>query len=344
MVPGWLCRYRIRGGTSSHLLPVAGGPPQAVTSSEGDDESPVFSPDGKWLAFVSNRTAREERHIWLLPLGGGPPRRLTSARAVIEGGVEWSADSQSIYFHLSSSLDPGSLYSASLNAQGEAREILSCRPKNFSAAALPAPEVVHYTSPDGTPISAILNRPRGFKPGVRWPAVLWIHGGPEGQDTLGWDAWPSYLAQRGYLVLRPNYRGSSGYGERFRNLNVEDSGGGEVEDVAAGVRYLVDQGLADPLRVGIDGGSHGGTMVAYAVTKKPELFHAGIELYGVVDRATFLDRTNRSTAIRWARKMGGSPAEKPAVYRKANRSAGRTEDPVATADHARRRRPASAAV
>jgi len=84
------------------------------------------------------------------------------------------------------------------------------------------------------------------------------------------------------------------------------------------VKYLVDQGLADPHRVAIGGGSHGGTMVAYAVTKKPELFRAAIELYGVVDRATFIDRTNYASAIRWTAKMGGTLEQKPAVYAKAN--------------------------
>jgi len=119
-------------------------------------------------------------------------------------------------------------------------------------------------------------------------------------------------------VLEPNYRGSNGYGEKFRNLNVEDSGGGEMDDVAAGAQYLVDQGLADPRRIAIGGGSHGGTMTAYAVVKYPDLFAAAIELYGVVDRATFLERTNHASAIRWMMKMGGWPVEKPEVYRKAN--------------------------
>lgn len=80
-------------------------------------------------------------------------------------------------------------------------------------------------------------------------------------------------------MLEPNYRGSTGYGEKFRNLNVEDSGG-EADDVAAGAQYLVDQGLADPERLGIGGGSHGRTMVAYMVTKHPALFQAAIEMYG----------------------------------------------------------------
>jgi dipeptidyl aminopeptidase/acylaminoacyl peptidase len=99
---------------------------------------------------------------------------------------------------------------------------------------------------------------------------------------------------------------------------VEDSGGGEADDVAAGAQYLVDQGLADPKRLGIGGGSHGGTMVAYMVIKYPTLFQAAIEMFGVVDRASFNERTNRNSAVRWQMKMGGSPTEKPEVYRKAN--------------------------
>lgn len=124
--------------------------------------------------------------------------------------------------------------------------------------------------------------------------------------------------QQGYVVLEPNFRGSTGYGQRFRNSNVEDSGGGEIEDIAASVKYLVDAGIADPKRVGIGGGSHGGTVVANAVTKLPDTFAAGIEMFGVVDRALFLQYTNRNSKIRWETKMGGTPEQKPAVYRKAN--------------------------
>src|SRR5579875_1634668 len=93
---------------------------------------------------------------------------------------------------------------------------------------------------------------------------------------------------------------------------------GEVDDVAAGAHFLVDQEHADPARIGIGGGSHGGTMVAYAVTRYPELFAAAEELYGVVDRELVVYRTNAPSATRWMMKMGGSPTEKPEVYRRAN--------------------------
>jgi dipeptidyl aminopeptidase/acylaminoacyl peptidase len=148
--------------------------------------------------------------------------------------------------------------------------------------------------------------------------VILAHGGPEGQVTLSAAPWSLFLAQQGYVVLEPNFRGGTGYGERFRNANVEDSGGGEIDDIAASVKYLVGAGLTDPKRVGISGGSHGGTVVANAVAKLPDTFAVGIEKFGVVDRALFLRYTNRNSEIRWEVKMGGPPELKPAVYRKAN--------------------------
>jgi dipeptidyl aminopeptidase/acylaminoacyl peptidase len=107
--------------------------------------------------------------------------------------------------------------------------------------------------------SSCLFAARRFKSDVRYPAVLWIHGGPEGQDTLSFSAWSLFLTQAGYVVFRPNYRGSSGYGEKFRNLNVEDSGGGEVQDIGAAAQYLIDQGLAD----------QNGSRSAEAATEEP---------------------------------------------------------------------------
>jgi len=300
-----------------NLISAEGGAPQPITSGASEDEAPVYSRDGKQIAFVSNRGNLEERHVWIAAADGSNPHPLTRVGVGLDGGPIWSPDGQKIYFQHSSSFEPSSLAVAPVEGEG-ARILISTQPVNFAHTGLPQPEVVRYKSKDGLEIAAILYKPLNYSAEKRYPAVLWIHGGPEGQDALGWDPWALFLAQHGYVVLAPNYRGSSGYGEKFRNLNVEDSGGGEVDDVALGAEYLVTKGLADKERIGIGGGSHGGTMVAYEVTKRPELWHAAIELYGVVDRASFIERTNRPSAIRWTAKMGGTPEQKPEVYRKAN--------------------------
>jgi dipeptidyl aminopeptidase/acylaminoacyl peptidase len=305
------------GWNKIYLLPATGGTLRAITTGESEDNDPVFSSDGKHLAFVSNRDKPEEQHIWIASADGSRARQLAYPSAGVDGDPIWSPDGHQVYFIHTSSFEPPSLAVASVEGDA-AKFLIRTQPVNFANTGLPQPEVVHYKSKDGLDISAILYKPLNFTAGKQYPAVLWIHGGPEGQDTLSWDPWDLYLAQNGYVVLTPNYRGSTGYGEKFRNLNVEDSGGGEVDDVALGAQYLVDQGLADKDRIGIGGGSHGGTMVAYEVTKQPNVFHAAIELYGVVDRAVFIDRTNRPSAIRWTDKMGGTPDQKPDVYRKAN--------------------------
>jgi dipeptidyl aminopeptidase/acylaminoacyl peptidase len=305
------------GWDKIYLLSAEGGAPRAITTGPSEDESPVFSRDGKQIALVSNRDNPEERRIWIANADGSNVRPLARAGSGVDGEPVWSPDGKSIYFLHNSTFEPSSLVVAPVKGD-TAKTLIRTQPVNFANTGLALPEIVHYKSKDGLAIAAILYKPLNYAEGKTYPAVLWIHGGPEGQDTLGWDPWALYLAQHGYVVLNPNYRGSSGYGENFRNLNVEDSGGGEVDDVALGAEYLVSTALADRARIGIGGGSHGGTMVAYEVTKRPELWHAAIELYGVVDRASFIERTNRPSAIRWTAKMGGTPEEKPEVYRKAN--------------------------
>ncbi len=305
------------GWDNVYLIPVSGGSPKALTHGEYEDFDPVFSPNGKSVAFVSTRKNLQQSDIWLAPVDGSAPRMLAKFDVPgMESQPEWSPDGAKIYFHRTTPLESTDLLVADASG-GAVKYLTHTTPRNFDGA-LKMPEEVHYRGKDGVDIAAILHKPHEYKAGTKYPAVLWIHGGPEGQDVFRLDVWAQYLAQSGYVVLEPNYRGSTGYGEKFRNLNVEDSGGGEMDDVAAGAEYLIKEGLADPKHIAIGGGSHGGTMVAYAVTKYPDLFAAAIELYGVVDRATFLERTNRNTAIRWAMKMGGSPDEKPEVYRKAN--------------------------
>ncbi len=300
------------GWNNVYLIPAAGGAPKPLTQGEWEDSDPEFSPNGNSIAVVSNRAEPEMSHVWIVPLNGEakPLRRDTG----MDSSPQWSPDGTKLYFHRNAPDESTDLVEAPLN--GDAKFLTHTTPLNF--ATNEKPEAIHYQSKDGLKIAAMLYKPRDMKSGTKYPAVLWIHGGPEGEDVFRFDPWAQYLAQSGYVVLEPNYRGSTGYGEKFRNLNIEDSGGGEMDDVAAGAEYLVHQGLADPKRLAIGGGSHGGTMVGYAVTKYPDLFAAAIELYGVVDRATFNERTNRGSAIRWMMKMGGSPEEKPDVYRKAN--------------------------
>ena len=300
-----------------YLIPAKGGEPRQVTDGAFEDSDPIFSPDGKSIAFVSTRDLLESSNIWVMSAHGGEPHILAKFDVPgISGQPEWSPDSKHIYFHRQSPLESTDLLRVDIEGQSAPKYLTHTTPENLAPAQVP--ERVTWKSKDGREIVGLLYTPKNTKPGTRLPAVVWVHGGPEGQDIFRNDIWAQYLVQAGYVVLEPNYRGSSGYGEAFRNLNVEDSNGGEVDDVATGAQYLVARGLADPAKLAIGGGSHGGTMTAYMVVHYPDLFAAAIELYGVVDRELFVERTNPQSSIRWMMKMGGTPAQKPDVYRRAN--------------------------
>jgi dipeptidyl aminopeptidase/acylaminoacyl peptidase len=305
------------GWNHIYLIPARGGVPKQITDGAFEDEDPIFSPDGRQIAFLSNRGLLESTNLWVMLASGGEAHMAAKFDVPgVSNAPEWSPDSKSLFFHHQSPVATADLLEADAGGKGSPKYLTHTTPENFKNSQIP--ERVTWTSKDGKEIAGILYTPRNIKPGAKLPALIWVHGGPEGQDVFRQDAWAQYLAQAGYVVLEPNYRGSTGYGEVFRNLNVEDSNGAEVDDVAAGAQFLVSRGIADPSRLAIGGGSHGGTMVAYMVVHYPDLFACAMELFGVVDRKLFVERTNPNSSIRWQMKMGGSPTEKPDNYKRAN--------------------------
>lgn len=148
---------------------------------------------------------------------------------------------------------------------------------------------VRYRSRDGEEIRAYLTLPRGVEP---WnlAAVLFPHGGPWARDEWGWSDIAQFLANRGYAVLQPNYRGSTGFGKRFLNLGNEEWGTGAMQhDLTDGVRWLVGEGIADPERVAILGGSYGGYAALAGITFTPDLYAAGVSVVGPSSILTLID-------------------------------------------------------
>jgi dipeptidyl aminopeptidase/acylaminoacyl peptidase len=301
-----------------YLLPVSGGAPKQITDGAFVDASPRFSPDGKSLAFLSSRGGvLEATNLWIMPTSGGAAHPIAAFKVPGRTALpEWTPDGQRLFFHRATPHETDDLFVAAADGSSPPTQLTSTTPKALTHAVVP--ESVTWKSKDGREIEGMLYLPPGEHAKNSLPLVEWVHGGPEGQDGFRGDSWAQYLAGAGYVVLEPNYRGSNGYGEAFRNLNVEDSGGGEVDDVAYGAKYLVARGLVDPKRMAIGGISHGATMTIYMIVRYPDLYAAAIEFAGVVDRALFNERTNLPSAIRWQMKMGGSAAEKPENYRKAN--------------------------
>lgn len=148
-------------------------------------------------------------------------------------------------------------------------------------------KAVRYKSSDGLEIPAYLTIPKGSD-GKNLPTVLFIHGGPWGRDNWGYHSYAQFLANRGYAVLQPNFRASTGYGKKFLNAGNNEWGQKMQDDITWGKKYLVEQGIADPKRVAIMGGSYGGYATLAGVAFTPDEYAAGVAIVAPSNLETLL--------------------------------------------------------
>ncbi len=181
-----------------------------------------------------------------------------------------------------------------------------------------AREVIRWKSQDGAEIEGVLHKPAGFTPGQRYPLLVAIHGGPTGisrpvpySNYVGTYPLDGFLA-RGALVLEPNYRGSAGYGAKFRALNVRNLGIGDAWDVLAGIDHLVAQGLVDRDRVGSMGWSQGGYISAFLTTRHADRFRAISVGAGISDWMTYYVNTDIHPFTR--QYLKATPWDDPKIY------------------------------
>jgi dipeptidyl aminopeptidase/acylaminoacyl peptidase len=140
------------------------------------------------------------------------------------------------------------------------------------------PQLVVYPSFDQTPITAFLYVPANIKADHSHPAVVYPHGGPQWEHVNSWFPSLQYYTSHGYLVIAPNFRGSTGFGREFMESLRKDAGGGDLKDLVAAVDYLKSTGYVDPSRIAITGGSWGGYLTLMALTKYPEIWAAGVSI------------------------------------------------------------------
>jgi dipeptidyl aminopeptidase/acylaminoacyl peptidase len=179
-------------------------------------------------------------------------------------------------------------------------------------------EVVRWKSQDGAEVEGVLHKPADFQTGRRYPLLVVIHGGPTGisrpvpyTNNVGYYPIDLWLA-RGALVLEPNYRGSAGYGEKFRSLNVRNLGIGDAWDVISGVDHLVAQGLVDRDRVGTMGWSQGGYISAFLTTKHSDRFKAASVGAGISNWMTYYVNTDIHPFTR--QYLKATPWDDPKIY------------------------------
>jgi dipeptidyl aminopeptidase/acylaminoacyl peptidase len=158
--------------------------------------------------------------------------------------------------------------------------------------ALGRVEVVRWQGPQ-TPLLAIVTFPPGYSPGIRYPFVNLPHGGPEGNDVLAFDPFSRLLAARGYVVMQPEYRGSTGVSAEFTAMIYQHFGDRAYADVESATDYAIKQGWADPNRLGMFGWSAGGFMTAWTVTQTHR-YRAAVEGAGITDWLSFVPTSDLS--------------------------------------------------
>ncbi len=149
-------------------------------------------------------------------------------------------------------------------------------------------KAVRYKSSDGLEIPAYLTLPKGLAP-KNLPAIVLPHGGPWGRDSWGYNGLAQFLANRGYAVLLPNFRASTGYGKKFLDAGNKEWGQKMQDDVTWGAKYLIAEGIADPKRIGIMGGSYGGYATLAGVTFTPDMYAAAVSIVGPSNLITLLE-------------------------------------------------------
>lgn len=160
------------------------------------------------------------------------------------------------------------------------KEFASARPAIDPTRMQPM-QLLHYPSFDGLSIPAYLTLPG--RPASPVPTIVLIHGGPQARDHWGWHQDVQLYAERGYAVFQPQFRGSSGFGQRFQEAGYGQWGQAMQADITVGVHYLIDHGIADPQRICIIGGSYGGYAVLWGLAQTPDLYKCGVSLAGVSD-------------------------------------------------------------
>ena len=199
----------------------------------------------------------------------------------------FSRDGENIAVTIFGATQPPNVWVAQIGQ--EFRQVTFAQHAGVDLTTFVRPELVSFRAHDGLELSGWLYRPKGTT-GAR-PYVVSFHGGPEGQERPSFRAEYQALLSQGIGVFAPNVRGSSGFGKRFVNLDNGDLRFNGVKDIESCVDYLVANRIADPGRIGIMGGSYGGYMTMAGLTEYPDLFAAGVNLFGIVNFLTFFEHT-----------------------------------------------------
>ncbi|HLG05706.1 MAG TPA: S9 family peptidase, partial [Gemmatimonadales bacterium] len=299
---GRLMRIAASGGTATRLAP--------------DFDEQIGGVEWTKRGIFFTAFHRTERPLYRLDPETGAVTVIGGGKLRI-GGATFSADGSRLAFSAGSATTLTEVYVSALEPFAPAS--LTTMTGQLSGWPIGGSEVVSWNSRDGAVIEGVLHRPANFDPARRYPLLVVIHGGPTGIDLPQPPAGGVYpIAQwvaQGALVLRPNYRGSAGYGESFRSLNVRNLGVGDMWDVMSGVDHLIRQGSVDTARMGAMGWSQGGYISAFLTTNTTR-FRAVSVGAGISNWVTYYVATDIHPFTR--QYLRATPWQDPEVYRRTS--------------------------
>lgn len=299
------------------LLDVATRTMTWVTDLKWEASSEDFSPDGKWITYSINEDGRQQ--TYLAPVGGGAPKQLAVPAGLNSGTGTPSAFSprgDRLLLRHQSGTETNDFWVYDL-AKDRATQLTQSTVASLAATPLPPSQLVHYKSFDGATITAFLWIPFNLERNGRNAGIVLPHGGPTGQTVDAFNRSVIALVSRGYTVIAPNVRGSTGYGMAFQKANFKDLGGGDLQDEVYAAKFLSATGYIDSKRIGITGGSYGGYMTLMAIGKTPNVWAAGVEQYGIVDWYTMLQHEDPRLQ-EYEKSLLGDPVKDRAVYEAAS--------------------------
>jgi dipeptidyl aminopeptidase/acylaminoacyl peptidase len=272
------------------LLDVATKQIEWITSDKCETDAGSFAPDGKsltWMANVDGTT-----NLFSYDIVGHRVASLPIASGVNYLGGHSNAftrDGSKLLYSHNGANAPSDLWVYDV-ASKQSTQVTHSLVGGLRGSDMVSPYLVHYPSRDGKfTISAFAYVPNNIQRNSKFPAIVYIHGGPAAQSMNSFNRFVQYAANQGYMVLAPNYRGSTGYGKEFQQANLYDMGGGDLQDVLAGVDWMKQTGHLDPKKIAVMGGSYGGYLSMMAVTKAPEVWAAGVPIVPFVNWFTEIE-------------------------------------------------------
>lgn len=278
---------------------------------DGNIHEVFWSPDSSSILFSGLR--RTDSNLFRLDLKDGDLEQLTDLQGTVRAHG-FSRDRSRVVYSFSDFDTPSDLYTSKVDSFEPIR-LTRLNPRVEEDLLLATMKIVEWKSKDGLPIEGLLYLPPDYESGSPVPLILNIHGGPAGVFSNTFNSRYHIYAGLGYASLAPNVRGSSGYGDQLLRGNMHDIGGGDYWDLMTGVDYVVEQGYADPERLGLRGWSYGGILGGWTITQTDRFKAASIGA-GVYDWTSEYGPGFNYDVRLWY--IGGTPWENPEAYREVS--------------------------